>query len=347
MSASAVDGVYLRAEGLHRTFGSGPNAVRAVDDVSFEVLTGRTLVLVGESGSGKTTAARIVLGLERPDAGSVTIEGREIVGCGEREMREVRRRMQVVLQDPSSQLNRRHSVEQIVSAPMKAHRIGDSVSRRERVLEVLEAVGLHERHLTRRPSELSGGQCQRVAIARALAVGPQLVVLDESVSALDVSVRAQVLNLLRDLQDRHGLSYLLITHDLAVARYMGSQVAVMYHGRTVEVGEMATVLADPQHPYTHSLLQATPSGESRRGRQELDDQTGSTIPGPTPGDQCAYLSRCAASRDRDRCRDVRPELSAVAAGHRVACHFPQAPASIRPTERTQPTTEPIREFDSE
>lgn len=338
MTDRPTGAAYLRATDLSRTFGAGENAVRAVDGVSFEVDAGQTLVLVGESGSGKSTAARIVLGLDRPDSGSVLIEGREIVGLGDRAMREIRRRIQVVLQDPASQLNRRHTVERIVTAPLKAHRIGDGASRRARVVDLLESVGLHERHLDRRPSELSGGQCQRVAIARALAVEPRLVVLDESVSALDVSVRAQVLNLLKELQDRHGLSYLLITHDLAVARYMGTHVAVMYHGRIVESGEMSAVLADPQHPYTLNLLQATPTGQAAPLASLADDTSVGTIPGPAAGDACAYLSRCPSSLDPQRCRAERPEPHAVAPGHDVACHFPQGAAAAVPDPATTTTT---------
>lgn len=313
----------LEVQGLHRTFGKGANSVTALDDVSFSVASGETVVLVGESGSGKTTAARVILGLETPDRGSVRIGGRETRGLSDRDWRQVRRSIQVVLQDPMSQLNRRHDVERIVSAPLLAYRIGDKESRRRRVVELLEAVGLEERHLKRRPHEMSGGQCQRVAIARALALEPKLVVLDESVSALDVSVRAQVLNLLKSLQSRMNLSYLLITHDLAVARYMGHRTFVMFNGRIVESGVTESVLANPQHPYTVSLLDSTPSGNLRIDRRHLTEAPVRSVPSPEPGDQCRFLARCDFSQSRELCRGNRPDLVLVGPDHHAACHFPQ------------------------
>jgi len=326
MTASTADGVYLRAEGLSRTFGSGPDAVRAVDDVSFEVQAGRTLVLVGESGSGKTTAARIVLGLERPDAGSVRIEGRQIVGLGDREMREVRRRMQVVLQDPSSQLNRRHSVEQIVSAPMKAHRIGDRSSRRERVLQVLESVGLHERHLTRRPSELSGGQCQRIGIARALVVEPKLLICDEPVSALDVSIQAQVINLLMQLQRDLGLAMIFIAHDLSVVKHISDRVMVLYLGRAMEVAESRALYARPEHPYTQALLSSVPIPDPVAERAKKAIPLEGDLPSPlAPPSGCVFRTRCP--RAQSRCTTDVPVLTPGL--HQVACHYP-GPANSAP-----------------
>lgn len=322
--------VLLEARGLHRTFGKGEAAVKALDDVSFTVGIGETVVLVGESGSGKSTAARVVLGLEAPDQGSVSLAGQETSTLSERQWRGVRRSIQVVLQDPMSQLNRRHTVERIVSAPLLAFGIGDRASRRRRVLGLLESVGLQERHLTRRPHEMSGGQCQRVAIARALAVEPKLVVLDESVSALDVSVRAQVLNLLKSLQADLGLSYLLITHDLAVARYMGHRTYVMFSGRIVESGVTEAVLANPQHPYTISLLDSTPSGNLGVDRRHLDEALVRALPSPDPVDQCRYLARCDSSQSPDLCRGRRPELSIVGAHHWAACHFPRGAESATP-----------------
>jgi peptide/nickel transport system ATP-binding protein len=312
----------LVAQGLRRTFGRGEGAVRALDDVSFSINEGETLVLVGESGSGKTTAARVVLGLERPDAGSVRIGGRELVGLSSKAMRQVRRNVQVVLQDPMSQLNRRHTVEQIVATPLVAYGIGTKATRQATVRQLIESVGLQERHLSRRPHQLSGGQGQRVAIARALALNPRLVVLDESVSALDVSVRAQVLNLLRELQRSHNLSYLLITHDLAVARYMGQRQCVMFRGRIVESGETSALFSQPQHPYTLNLLESTSSGDVRRDRGLLERAPVQTLPAPTPGDQCQYLSRCTASNDAEKCRVEPPVLGGTSRNHFVACHFP-------------------------
>lgn len=312
----------LAAQGLCRTFGRGQGAVHALDDVSFSINQGETLVLVGESGSGKTTAARVVLGLERPDAGSVRFDGIEIVGLAPRAMRQVRRHVQVVMQDPMSQLNRRHTVEQIVATPLVAYGIGTKTTRRDTVHQLIESVGLQERHLSRRPHQLSGGQCQRVAIARALALNPRLLVLDESVSALDVSVRAQVLNLLRELQRSHNLSYLLITHDLSVARYMGQRQCVMFRGRIVETGETSALFSQPQHPYTLSLLESTPSGDVRRDRGLLERASVQLLPAPNPGDQCQYLSRCSAVKDAERCRLHQPFLAGTHPDHAVACHFP-------------------------
>jgi peptide/nickel transport system ATP-binding protein len=249
----------LVVNSVSRVFWSRQGAVRALDEVSLSVAEGSTLALVGESGSGKTTVARVVLGLERPDSGRVFLRGQEITGLSERELRRVRRDMQVVLQDPYGQLNRRHSVARIIAAPLLAFGIGTRRTREERVRDLLHAVGLQEQHLSRKPHELSGGQCQRVAIARALAIQPSLLVLDESVSALDVSIRAQILNLLRRLQAENGLTYLFITHDLAVARYMAQSIAVMYRGRIVESGDRDAVFATAQHPYTQSLLTSIPS----------------------------------------------------------------------------------------
>ncbi|MGB0112169.1 MAG: oligopeptide/dipeptide ABC transporter ATP-binding protein [Ilumatobacteraceae bacterium] len=330
----------LATTGICRTFGSGANSVTALDDVSFHVDPGETVVLVGESGSGKTTAARIVLGLDQPGAGTVEIKGTDTSTLSRRRWRDVRRSVQVVLQDPSSQLNRRHSVQRIVSGPLLAYGIGDKRSRRARVIELLGAVGLEESHLKRRPSELSGGQCQRVAIARALALEPDLVVLDESVSALDVSVQAQVLNLLKELQASHDLSYLLITHDLAVARYMAHRTYVMFQGRVVESGPTAAVLSDPQHPYTVNLLksivpdQAPTDADVRAARPdtaeiELDDNDG-----------CRYLARCAASESPELCRSERPAL-AGADGHLAACHFP----TWQRVTMSQPHTDPDPHID--
>jgi len=190
------------------------------------------------------------------------------------------------------------------------------------VRQLIESVGLQERHLSRRPHQLSGGQGQRVAIARALALNPRLVVLDESVSALDVSVRAQVLNLLRELQRSHNLSYLLITHDLAVARYMGQRQCVMFRGRIVESGETSALFSQPQHPYTLNLLESTSSGDVRRDRGLLERAPVQTLPAPTPGDQCQYLSRCTASNDAEKCRVEAPVLGGTSRNHFVACHFP-------------------------
>lgn len=247
----------IQARELDLTFArSGAHAMR---QVSFDIPAGSTLALVGESGSGKSTTARTVLGLQRPDSGSVIVSGRDVHRLGKNDLRMLRRDMQVVLQDPFGQLNRRHTVGQIVQGPLKSFGIGTKLTQHERALELIRAVGLEEQHLSRRPSELSGGQCQRVSIARALAVQPQVLVLDEAVSALDVSVRAQVLNLLKRVQKEFGLTYLFITHDLGVARYMAHDIAVMQSGQIVEHGSREQIFTDPQHPYTRSLLASVPT----------------------------------------------------------------------------------------
>ena len=232
--------------------------IKAVDDVSVDIAQGKTFGLVGESGSGKSTLARLILGLERPSSGTVHIDGRNINALSARELRATRRTMQIVLQDPFGALNRRKTVEQIVSLPLRVHREGRSGDRASRVVEALDMVGLASTYRGRYPHELSGGQCQRVGIARAIVLRPKLVVLDEAVSAVDVSVQAQILNLLRELQDMLGLTYLFVSHNLAVVRYMASHIAVMLEGRIVEQAERDELFRKPRHAYTRSLLRAIP-----------------------------------------------------------------------------------------
>lgn len=244
-----------------KNYALGHDQVRAVDDVSFNITRGQTFGLVGESGSGKSTVSRCLLGLTPVDAGEVTFDGVEVSRLRGRQLRELRRRMQVVLQDPFAALNRRHTVEQLVVAPLVAHGVGDREERVERVNQILELVDLGPQYRKRLPRELSGGQCQRVAIARALVLEPDFVVLDESVSALDVSIQAQVLNLLRELQSRLGLTYLFVSHDLGVIRYMCSEIAVMKSGRIVEQGTREELFDQPQHEYTRALLQAVPTAD--------------------------------------------------------------------------------------
>jgi ABC-type oligopeptide transport system ATPase subunit len=232
--------------------------VHAVDDVTFAVNAGETIGLVGESGCGKSTLGRCIVRLLEPTAGDVVFEGRSIGSLGPRALRPLRREMQMVFQDPYASLNPRKRVGTIVSDPMRIHGIGDRASRKERVEELLEAVGLSPEHYNRFPPEFSGGQRQRIAIARALAVNPKLIVCDEPTSALDVSVQAQILNLLRSLQQRLGIAYLFITHNIAVVDYLAHEVAVMYKGRIVERGSVDAVLHHPQHEYTRQLLAAVP-----------------------------------------------------------------------------------------
>ena len=318
------------AEGLSRHFRlGGPRSrrvVRAVDDVSLVLNRGETLGLVGESGSGKSTLARLLLRLDEPTAGTVRFESTDLYRVSPRELRRLRRELQIVFQDPYASLNKRKTVEQTVSFPLLVHeRSLSRKERRARVAELLELVGLRPEHAGAYPRQLSGGQCQRVNIARALALNPKLVVLDEAVSAVDVSIQAQILNLLRELQDRLDLTYLFVSHDLGVVRYMADTIAVMYLGRIVEQGPRDVLFADPKHPYTHALLASIPPAPGETPREQIvlrDAPTADTLP---PG--CRFHPRCPLG-GRELCQTVDPPLDQVAAGHAVACHYPQSADSL-------------------
>jgi oligopeptide/dipeptide ABC transporter ATP-binding protein len=328
-SARAAEPLVV-VEDLSRHFRLGGRrsgrVVRAVDGVSLVLDRGETLGLVGESGSGKSTLARLLLRLDEPTGGTVRFDSADLFAASSRELRRLRREMQIVFQDPYASLNKRKTVEQIVSFPLQVH--DRALSRKERgrrVAALLELVGLRPQHASAYPRQLSGGQCQRVSIARALALNPKLVVLDEAVSAVDVSIQAQILNLLRDLQDRLELTYLFVTHDLAVVRYMADRIAVMYLGRIVESAPRDALFANPQHPYTHALLASIPPapGEVRREQIVLRESPASdTLPSG-----CRFHPRCPLGQ-REVCRTVDPPLRAVAAGRTVACHFPQSAESL-------------------
>jgi ABC-type glutathione transport system ATPase component len=255
----------VEARGLVKDFGAGR---LAVDGVSLEIARGETFGLVGESGSGKSTVAAMLLGLERPTAGSAWFRGVDLGGLRGGALRRTRRHMQLVLQDPRSALNRRKSVERILRLPMQVHGVVPAEDQRRRAVELLEMVGLAEEHLGRRPHELSGGQCQRVGIARALAVEPDFLVLDESVASVDVVTQAQILNLLKSLQAELGLTYLFVSHDLAVVRYMSQRIAVMKEGKVVETGDRDQIFRAPRHDYTRGLIAAAPASLAAR---QLDD----------------------------------------------------------------------------
>jgi oligopeptide transport system ATP-binding protein len=295
-----------------------PRAIRAVDGVSFSIERGRTLALVGESGCGKTTTGRCVLFLQQPTSGEVVVDGEPLDPDDESRMRQRRKQLQIVFQDPNSSLNPRMTVGQTLGEALLFHKMVDARNRGPAVAELLETVGLSARHGGRYPNELSGGQRQRVGIARALAVNPELIVADEPVSALDVSVQAQILQLLARLRDERGLSYLFISHDLGVVRHISNDVAVMYLGVIVEQAPTTTLFAQPMHPYTQALLAAAPVANPRLRRKRAP------IPGDPPSplappSGCRFRTRCPFAVER--CAQEIPELRQLASGHWVACHF--------------------------
>ncbi|MGD9945015.1 MAG: ABC transporter ATP-binding protein [Burkholderiaceae bacterium] len=325
-AASDPPGPLLEVAGLTKHFaargngwrgGRGGRVVRAVDGVSFSLDRGTTLAVVGESGSGKSTTARLVLRLIEPTAGSVRFDGADIAALSASALRKLRQRMQIVFQDPYASLNPRMKVGEILEEPLRVHGIGDTAARRARVRQLLELVQLADYHAGRYPHQFSGGQRQRIGIARALAVQPDLVVCDEPVSALDVSIQAQVVNLLKDLQAQLGLSYLFISHDMAVVKYIADRVAVMYLGKLVELAPKDALFSLPLHPYTRTLLAAVPRPDPHR-RAERQIVAGD-IPSPSnPPPGCRFHTRCPFVVER--CRTEEPLMTEHAPGHLAACH---------------------------
>ncbi|CAG0929284.1 Oligopeptide transport ATP-binding protein OppF [Thermoflexales bacterium] len=301
---------------LQRTVGH----VQAVDNVSFTVKRGETLGLVGESGCGKSTTGKAILQLDRPTAGEVIIDGVDLVHLKGEKLRQMRRKMQIIFQDPFASLNPRMNVGQIVGEPLDVHGVARGKEKEERVKELLKVVGLNPQFVTRFPHEFSGGQRQRIGIARAIALNPSFVVCDEPIAALDVSIQAQVVNLLKDLQGKFGLTYLFIAHDLSMVRHISDRVAVMYLGRIVEIADWQAIYDDPRHPYSQALLSAIPIPdpviEAKRKRIILEGDVPSAA---NPPKGCRFNTRCPVRQER--CFIDDPQLREVMPGHWAACHF--------------------------
>lgn len=314
----ATPDALVKVRGLFKYFSieNSDDVVRAVDGVTFEILRGETLGLVGESGCGKSTVGRCLLRLIEPTKGEVNFDGRDVLSLRGSEMRALRREMQIIFQDPYASLNPRLRVRDIVGEPLVIHKVGGKKEHRERVADLLTKVGLDPDYMNRYAHEFSGGQRQRLGIARALALNPQLIVADEPVSALDVSVQAQVINLLEDLQAELGLTYLFISHGLAIVEHISTRVAVMYLGRIVEVASSADLYAKPLHPYTRALLSAIPVPDPARKRERIVLR--GDVPTPiNPPSGCRFHTRCPEAIAE--CAQIDPELREVLPGHTVAC----------------------------
>ncbi len=311
--------VLIEAKDLVKNFKDKGGVVHAVSNVDLQIYRGETFCLVGESGCGKSTLGRVLLRLIEPTSGQVFFEGQDITALSASQMRPVRKKMQLIFQDPFASLDPRKTIAATVDEPLRIHKMGTKAQRQEKVDHLLDVVGILQQYKTRYPHQFSGGQRQRVGIARALALNPELIVCDEPVSALDVSIQAQILNLLHDLQDEFGLTYLFITHDLGVVRYIASRVCVMFLGKICEIGATEDVFTAPRHPYTHFLLASTPVPDPTRQKEDKDLLHGE-VPSPiNPPSGCRFHKRCPFAKDI--CAQQEPPLIEEA-GRQFACHFP-------------------------
>jgi peptide/nickel transport system ATP-binding protein len=330
-TAHLRDDALLRIEDLVVEFPAGPrHKVHAVSGISLDVREGETLGLVGESGCGKSTTGKAVMQLPRPTSGKVVFKGNDLTQLKGAELRKTRPALQMIFQDPISSLNPRRKVGDIIGEPMKIWKAGNDATREAKVREVLEAVGIDpDAAMGRRPHQFSGGQCQRISIARALMLDPKLIICDEPVSALDVSVQAQILNLLEDMKARYGLTLVFIAHDLAVVKNVSDHVAVMYLGKLCEVAGPDDLYSEPAHPYTAALLASIPVPDPEAGEHEHGG-IGGELPSPLdPPSGCRFRTRCP--RAQQRCADDEPTMREVAPGHFVACHYPLVGEQAEPT----------------